>query len=137
VDFALQLREKKLKVTPARLNVIKLLDGSHLAYSHSDLESVFSTMDRVTLYRILNDFEDAGIVHKIIDKHGVTRFAICKSSCPDGQHTDNHVHFNCEGCHKMFCLEKVHVPNLKMPDGFKATGLHTLIYGICNNCSAA
>ena len=137
MDYMLQLREKGLKVTPSRLNVIKVLDSSHLAYSHSDLESLFSKMDRVTLYRILKDFEDAGIVHKIMDIDGVTRFAICKSTCPDGHHTDDHVHFNCKACHKMFCLEKVQVPHLKMPQGFKAMGLHTLIYGLCENCSGA
>lgn len=137
MNIELQIRGKGLKVTPARVNVIKVLSRNHLAYSHAELESLFSKMDRVTLYRILNDFEDAGIVHKIVGVDGVTRYAICNSSCPEGHHADDHAHFNCEACHKVFCLEKVHVSQPEIPDGFKATGLQTLIYGLCNHCSAA
>lgn len=135
VDVSKQIRDKGLKVTPARLNVINVLHGSRLAYSHAELESLFSRIDRVTLYRILKDFEDAGLVHKIIDAQGVTRFALCEHSCPDEHHVDEHVHFNCNACHKMFCLDKVHLPSLKMPGGFKMTGLQTLIFGLCNKCS--
>ena len=137
MDVLQQIREKGLKVTPARLNVIKVLSSSHTAYSHSELEALFGSMDRVTLYRILKDFEDVGLVHKILDVQGVTRFALCKHSCPDTHHADEHVHFNCSSCHKVFCLDKVHVPELKMPGGFKVMGLQTLIYGLCKHCNVA
>jgi len=137
MDILAQIREKGLKVTPARLNVINALAGSNQAYSHADLESLFSKMDRVTLYRILKDFEDAGLVHKIMDAAGVTRFALCKHSCPGNHHADEHVHFNCNACHKVFCLEKVHIPAIKTPGGFIVTGLQTLIFGLCKSCSAA
>jgi Fur family transcriptional regulator, ferric uptake regulator len=136
MDVSEQIREKGLKATPARLEVIKILANTQQAYAHAELESLFD-MDRVTLYRILKDFEDAGLVHKIIDIEGVTRFALCRHSCPDGHHVDDHVHFNCRSCHKMFCLEKVQAPHIKMPVGFTATGSHTLIYGYCKSCSAA
>jgi Fur family ferric uptake transcriptional regulator len=137
MDSTQQIRDKGLKATPARLSVIKALGINNLAYAHAELEQMFSDMDRVTLYRVLNDFEEAGLVHKIVDAAGITRFALCKHSCPDKHHADEHVHFNCHGCHKMFCLENVHAPQIKMPAGFKATGLQTLIYGLCESCNAA
>lgn len=137
MDISGQIREKGLKVTPARQEVIRILATTHQAYSHAELEGLFESMDRVTLYRVLKDFEDVGLVHKIMDIDGVTRFALCKHSCPDGHHVDDHVHFNCRACHKMFCLDKVQVPVVKMPQGFKAEGAHTLIYGYCKSCSAA
>ncbi len=137
MDLSAHIREKGLKATPARLGVMQVLNGSHMAYSHSELELLFAKMDRVTLYRILKDFEDAGLVHKIVDMGGVTRFALCSHSCPDEQHEDNHVHFSCESCHKMFCLEKVHAPSIKIPQGFKVAGLQTLVYGLCETCNAA
>jgi Fur family ferric uptake transcriptional regulator len=136
MDLSAQIREKKLKATPSRLSVIKVLKDSHLAFSHAELESLFGRMDRVTLYRILNDFEEAGLVHKIVDMEGVTRFALCNHSCPGEQHEDTHVHFCCKSCHKMFCLEKVHAPVIKIPQGFKATGLQTVVYGLCKECNA-
>jgi Fur family ferric uptake transcriptional regulator len=137
MDAAEQLRSKGLKVTAARQEVIKALEKKHIAYSHAELETIFGNMDRVTLYRVLNDFEQVGLVHKIIDLEGVTRFALCQHSCPGEVHADEHVHFNCESCQKIFCIDKVELPELKMPDGFKARGLHTLIYGLCDSCNAA
>jgi len=137
MDLTAYIRDKGLKATPARLKVIEELGQSHLAHSHAELEILFNEMDRVTLYRVLNDFEDAGLVHKIIDMEGVTRFALCKHSCPDTTHAEDHVHFNCQHCHKMFCLEKIHAPVVKMPGGFKAMGTNTIIYGLCKSCNAA
>jgi len=135
MDVSEKIREKGLKATPARLSVIEELGSSQLAYAHAELESIFSDMDRVTLYRVLKDFEDAGLVHKIMDMEGVTRFALCKHTCPDEHHVDEHVHFNCSNCDKVFCLEKVHAPILRSPAGFKAVGSHTLIYGLCRECN--
>jgi Fur family ferric uptake transcriptional regulator len=137
MDLSQQIREKGLKATPSRLSVMEALGLHSLAYAHAELEQMFKEMDRVTLYRVLNDFEEAGLVHKIVDAAGVTRFALCKHSCPDKHHVDEHVHFNCQSCHKMFCLEQVQAPRIVMPAGFKVTGLQTLVYGLCKTCSAA
>ncbi len=137
MDIAHQIRDKGLKVTPSRLGVMEVLGQNHQAYAHADLELLFKDMDRVTLYRVLNDFEEAGLVHKIIDMDGVTRFALCKHSCPDTHHADEHVHFSCQACHKMFCLENVSSPVFNIPSGFKAIGQNILVYGFCKTCSAA
>lgn len=129
------IREKGLKATPVRLKVLEVLQSGHLAYSHTEMEATFSKVDRITLYRVLKDFEEAGLVHKIIDMEGVTRFAVCKHSCPDTTHSEDHVHFNCQKCHKMFCLEKVHTPTIKLPAGFTSIGINTLIHGLCKHCA--
>ena len=131
------IREKGLKATPVRLKVLELLQNSPLAFAHTELEATFSNVDRITLYRVLKDFEEAGIVHKIIDMEGVTRFAVCKHSCPDSTHSEDHVHFNCRECHKMFCLDNIHIPLIKLPAGFRSSGINTLVHGTCKDCSAA
>ena len=97
------IRGKGLKVTPVRLKVLEELQDTHQAMSHTELEATFGKVDRITLYRALKDFEEAGIVHKIVGADGITRFAVCSHDCPDVTHTDDHVHFNCSRCHKMFC----------------------------------
>jgi Fur family transcriptional regulator, ferric uptake regulator len=134
MTIADSIREKGLKVTPVRLKVLEMLQSSHQAFSHTELESTFS-VDRITLYRVLNDFEEAGMVHKIIDIEGVTRFAVCKHSCPDSTHSEDHVHFNCQKCHRMFCLDKVATPVIKLPAGFRPSGINTLIHGVCKHCA--
>ncbi|MCF8449884.1 MAG: transcriptional repressor [Taibaiella sp.] len=129
------IREKGLKATPVRLKVLEELSNTQQALSHTELEATFNKVDRITLYRTLNDFEESGIVHKIIGPDGITRFASCKHDCPDVTHTEDHVHFNCSRCHKMFCLEHTHTPAIKLPSGFAATGINTLVHGICSNCA--
>lgn len=128
------IRDKGLKATPVRLKVMEVLQSGHLAYSHTELESTFNKVDRITLYRALKDLDEAGLVHKIIDRDGITRFAVCKHNCPDTTHTEEHVHFNCITCHKMICLEKVHVPAPVLPPGFRITGTQTIIHGTCDLC---
>lgn len=135
VDSTAYIREKGLKATPARVKVLDELSSTHLALSHTELESTFNKVDRITLYRVLKDFEESGIVHKILDLEGVTRFAICKHDCPDETHTESHVHFNCERCHKMFCLEHTHTPSIKLPSGFRPTGVNTVVQGVCKHCA--
>lgn len=135
MTIAEHIREKGLKATPARLKVLEALQKSHQAFSHTELEATFSKVDRITLYRVLKDFEEAGMVHKIIDFEGVTRFAVCKHSCPDTTHSEEHVHFNCQKCQKMYCLEKVTTPLVKLPKGFTAAGMTTIVHGVCDACA--
>ncbi len=129
------IREKGLKATPVRLKALELLQSGARAWSHTELEAGFSKVDRITLYRVLKDFEEAGMVHKIIDMDGVTRFAVCKHSCPHSTHSEDHVHFNCRKCHKMFCMDNVHIAPIQLPAGFTQIGVNTLIHGICDACN--
>jgi Fur family transcriptional regulator, ferric uptake regulator len=135
VNSSEHIREKGLKATPVRLKVLEELSNTQQALSHTELEATFNKVDRITLYRALKDFEESGIVHKIIGPDGTTRFAVCKHDCPDETHTEDHVHFNCLRCHKMFCLEHTHTPVIKLPQGFTATGINTLVNGICRDCA--
>jgi Fur family transcriptional regulator, ferric uptake regulator len=137
VDASEYIREKGLKATPVRLKVLEELGNTHQALSHTELEATFGKVDRITLYRALKDFEESGVVHKIIGPDGVTRFASCSHDCPDITHTEDHVHFNCQRCQKMYCLEHTITPLIKLPKGFTATGINTVVNGICNNCANA
>ncbi len=138
MDATTVLKERGLSVTSSRLQVYEALHGEALAFSHADLELKFKRkkMDRITLYRVLNDFEEAGLVHKVIDPQGVAHFALCKDGCLHGHHHDHHAHFNCQRCHKMFCLDTDSQLSFKLPRGFKIAGLNTVIYGTCKTCSA-
>lgn len=135
MDATQSIREKGLKVTPIRVKVLELLQHEHVAYSHAALEAALKNADRITLYRTLNDFEEAGLVHKVVDTTGTTRFARCKDDCPHEHHADNHVHFDCRHCHKMYCLEKVATPAVKIPRGFKAEQLNIVVQGVCADCA--
>jgi Fur family ferric uptake transcriptional regulator len=129
------LKEHDLKHTKQRVRVLEEIVMDETAISQPDLEKKIGTeIDRVTLYRILNTYEDKGILHRIIDKNGTANYAICSSSCSAEDHHDEHVHFNCTNCSKIYCLNAM-VPNVQMPKGFLASTINSIVYGICKNCN--
>ena len=72
-----------------------MMADKETATSQPDLESLMNDVDRVTLYRILNVFEEKGIIHKVFDLNGTANYAICTSNCQEHRHHDEHLHFNC------------------------------------------
>lgn len=129
------LKEHDLKHTKQRVRVLEEIALDQVAISQPELEKKLGKeIDRVTLYRILNIYEDKGILHRIMDMNGTANYAICSSSCSEHHHHDEHLHFNCTNCLKIYCLE-VNIPKVNMPDGFTATTFNTTAYGICKKCN--
>ena len=130
------LKEHDLKHTKQRVRVLEEIALDSVAISQPDLEKKLGKeIDRVTLYRILNTYQEKGILHRIMDMNGTANYAVCTSSCSEDHHHDEHVHFNCTNCNKIYCLE-VEAPRIKMPKGFTAKTVSSIAYGICNKCNA-
>lgn len=129
------LRTYKLKSTSIREEVLSLLLENDHALSHADLEREMTTdCDRVTLYRTLKTFQEKGLIHKVLDDNGLTKYAPC-TACTKENHKHEHVHFKCEICGNTVCLENVQIPVMKLPNGFVAEEKNILITGICNICN--
>lgn len=128
------LRRHQLRITDARQDVLRCFIGRGFAMSHADLEALLTDYDRVTLYRTLGTFEEHGIVHRVLDDSGATKYALCAEACTDHHHHDDHVHFKCTVCGQTECLEGVHVPTLVLPAGYQGTELNVLIQGRCARC---
>lgn len=135
-SFEKILQENRLKITKARLSVLEIISARAAATSQPYLEKQMADdVDRVTLYRILKTFEEKGILHKVIDLSGTANYAICSSDCSANAHRDEHFHFNCSNCLKVYCMDDFHLPAIALPPGFKAATLSLSITGICNQCS--
>ena len=129
------LTENDLKHTKQRVRVLEGISTESTAVSQPALEKKLGKdIDRVTLYRILNLFEEKGIVHRIIDLNGTANYALCPPACTPAHHHNEHVHFQCELCQKVYCLP-VKLPKVKFPAGFKIESLNTIAYGICDKCN--
>ncbi len=129
------LKRNKLKHTKQRIRVLEDISANTTAISQPTLEKKLGKeIDRVTLYRILNTYVDKGIVHRIVDLNGTANYAICSSACSSEQHHDEHVHFNCRNCNKVFCLA-TKVPEISITAGFKAESISLIAYGVCKECS--
>lgn len=130
------LRSNKLKVTQPRLRVLEIISSSDVAVSQPDLEkTIGKDTDRVTLYRILNSFEEKGILHKVFDLHGTATYAICHADCTSDHHHDQHIHFMCAQCNSVVCLDETTVPSVSLPAGFSLNSISVNAVGVCANCN--
>ena len=85
--------------------VLAEFSKSHSAISANSLVSLFaSTMNKSTIYRILNKLEDANIIHSFVGLNGLKWYAKC-SGCTVKEHNDNHPHFQCEQCNEVKCIK--------------------------------
>lgn len=129
------LNKHHLKKTAPRLRVLSMMSSRNTATSQPDLESVMNDIDRVTLYRILNAFEEKGIIHKVFDLNGTANYALCKSHCDEGHHHDEHLHFNCTNCKNVYCLNDLNLPAINLPKGFQPDSFTLYATGLCPKCS--
>jgi Fur family transcriptional regulator, ferric uptake regulator len=131
------LDDHDLRKTNCREDVLGLFLEKNHALAHSDIEQTLSDQfDRVTIYRTLKSFTDKGLIHKVLDDEGVTKYALCKTHCSSHEHHDEHVHFKCIRCGLTNCLDDVTIPKLKLPSGYKALETNLLVQGICIACSS-
>lgn len=130
-SVAEQIRRCGARATPARIRVLQLLRATPGALSHHEIEQALgeSTLDRVTLYRVLDWLVENGLAHKSADAQRVFRFSIAAES----EHA-KHVHFRCDSCGKVFCLDQAPPSPPTMPDGFSLSRADFDLRGCCANC---
>lgn len=130
------LETHNLRKTTARIEILELFLKKPQAVSHSNLEAILlNKFDRVTIYRTLNSFEEKGIIHKIFDSSGIAKYALCHHNCTEEAHHDEHVHFNCTECGNTFCIESARIPEITIPEKYKAISVYLIAEGICDTCS--
>lgn len=127
------LQKHGLKITLCRKEVLMLFLENEMAKSQPEVEKKLSDYDRVTIYRTLNSFLDKGLIHKVLDDSGASRYALC-NSCESYEHNDNHIHFKCYRCGKTQCLETLKYYDFQAPQGFQFVDTQILIQGYCPNC---
>lgn len=131
------LKNKSLKITANRVEILNVFAKHPFALSYNDLEShLDAKLDKVTVYRTLKAFEKAGLIHEVMDNSAVIKYALCNhSKCNHVEHTDSHLHFKCTSCTHIFCLDSVQHPTFNLPKGYLVENISILVEGICNNCS--
>ncbi|GAA4314201.1 Fur family transcriptional regulator [Compostibacter hankyongensis] len=133
--YAELLEKHGLSKTPPRLNILSILTSRKVATPESYLEKKLGDrVDRVTLYRTLKTFEEKGILHKVLDQKGTANYAVCSEKCSEHRHYDEHMHFNCLVCNRVYCMDEIEFAPVKLPRGFKAKSINLTITGICRQC---
>lgn len=133
-----ELRKAGLKVTLPRLKILELLETSHLR--HMSAEDVYKTLleqgedvGLATVYRVLTQFEAAGIVERHHFEGGHSVFEL-----RDNAHHD---HLVCTSCGKVveFKDEVIEERQRRIAEehGFSLTEHALYLYGMCQDCLKA
>ncbi|MCK0159993.1 Fur family transcriptional regulator [Allomuricauda sp. F6463D] len=95
------------------------------------VDSFKETMNKSTVYRILDRLEEDGIIHAFNDTDGLKWYARCKG-CKDGKHTDDHPHFKCTHCGSMECLPvAIQIPSVQE---YTIQSSEVILVGECADC---
>ena len=129
------LRKVGLKVTLPRLKVLEILESAE--QRHMSAEDVYKCLLEMneeiglaTVYRVLTQFEGAGLVSRLSIDGGHAVFEL-----EDGSHHD---HLLCVRCHRIeeFVDEVIEQRQRAIAEkkGFEMTDHSLYIYGVCRHC---
>ena len=130
-----ELRNAGLKVTLPRVKILQILEGSE--DKHFSAEDVYRALleanedvGLATVYRVLTQFESAGLVTRHHFEGGHSIFELTP--------LDHHDHLVCNKCGKVeeFFDEVIEQQQDKIAEmlGFEITDHSLYIYGICSTC---
>lgn len=133
MDWEQYLRDRKIKITKARVNVLDILTECDHALTVEDIYELFKlrglSIDLSTIYRTLEILEDRDIVDKFDLGDGKYNYVIKK-----GVH--KHI-LQCSLCHKQI---EIDCPMLQIEElircktGFTLVEHELKIKGVCEEC---
>lgn len=133
--FVALLHKSGLKATPARIVALKILEKEHKPLSVGILQRKTGKqkIDTVTLYRMMQSFQEKGIVRRVDLRHTHAHYEIATRA--------DHHHITCERCGKIedvsWCdLESIIQKALGQSVAFEHITDHTFeLFGVCRSCS--
>lgn len=134
------LRRAGLKVTLPRLKILQLLETAE--HHHMSAEDVYKALMEqgedvglATVYRVLTQFEQAGIVERHNFENNLSVFEIVREG--------HHDHLVCDHCGKIVEFHRAEIEEIQehvaKEHGFKLSGHSLVLYGICDSpeCQSA
>ena len=122
-----------LKNTPGRAVLLDLLvrNETPLTQDEISVKLADSGLNRVSIYRALDSFLQAGLVHRIEAGDRVWKFAFC--GCGEQGHC--HPHFVCRSCGKVECMQNMKLPHIPVEkNGYIIEGQEFYLKGLCPRC---
>ena len=120
-----------LKRTSCREGIIEVIIASDQALSENEIrERLAGNYDRTTFYRSFKTLEEHKIVHKIVIDNQLVKYSLDDTVTQKNKH----VHFFCNECHTVKCMDTVPVQKYRLPDGYINNETEVLIKGICAIC---
>lgn len=128
------LRRAGLKVTLPRIKILELLESADR--HHMSAEDVYKALIEqgedvglATVYRVLTQFEQAGIVERHNFENNLSVFELAKD--------EHHDHLVCDQCGKIIEFHNEEIEKLQEKVakelGFTLSGHSLVMYGICDD----
>ncbi len=126
------LKECNLKCTDCRSGILDALIHSGVALSENEIKAAQNdSYDRTTFYRSFKTLLEHGVLHKItIDTEVKYILSKDKDAKPE-----NHYHFYCLYCGKVFCMHSIPDQLLKLPKDFTSEFTDLIVKGCCASCN--
>ena len=128
------LSSADLRRTGPRVAILAVLLGARKPQTADQIAANLAPAgpDRVTIYRTLESFVSAGLVHRAFLQERTWHFELAgnctKSQC--------HPHFTCTNCGDMHCLTEMTLPLAKSPHkGFVIGHQRVQLEGLCPKCN--
>ncbi len=127
------LNSAGLRLTRPRAVVLGVLLEAGKPVTHEQITAKLAEAapDKVTIYRVLESFIEAGFVHKAFLTERAQHFELA-NRCTSSQ---CHPHFTCTSCDQTHCLTDTDMPMSKPPAGFTIHHQRVQLEGLCPNCS--
>lgn len=133
------LHSYHLRVTDTRLQVLDVLINSETALCHHEIAKALQKyfIDKVTLYRTLNTFEERGLIHKVANKDRIWQYAIYIKNSDKAEINRSHAHFVCDKCERIYCMPIAGsdtLPDIQCPGDFIVKEKELRLHGLCPEC---
>jgi len=124
------LKEKSLKITPQRIEILKYLDEHR---THPTVDEIYSelkvnnpSLSKTTVYNSLEILKEHKIIQSININGNESRY--------DFKNTMHH-HFKCRKCGRIIDID-IACPNINkvLSEGHKIEEVHGYFKGICSEC---
>ncbi|MFB6348132.1 ferric iron uptake transcriptional regulator [Moraxella marmotae] len=128
------LRKAGLKVTLPRIKILELLENAE--HHHMSAEDVYRALAEqgedvglATVYRVLTQFEQAGIVERHNFENNLSVFEIVQE--------EHHDHLVCDVCGKIVEFRNTVIEDeqfkVAQEHNFKLSGHSLVLYGVCDS----
>jgi Fur family transcriptional regulator, ferric uptake regulator len=126
------LRSTGARVTQPRVQVLATLLGAERALSHHEIEGCLSgqSIDRVTVYRVLDWLVGQRLAHRISGQDRIWRFGAVTSG-----EAGQYAFFECVDCSRVLPLCDVLQPAMKLPRGYEMNRVQVSVTGRCDSCA--
>jgi Fur family ferric uptake transcriptional regulator len=128
--------KKGIRKTAFRQKVLDVFCNNENSITIAQIENSIGEHDRITLYRTIKTFIDAGLIHEIVMPGDLKKLALCHDCDHNNNHNHahqhNHIHFHCEKCNEIICVDN-DLPLIEL-DGYQIDSLEIQAHGICRKC---